>query len=262
MFSRTESLTLIPVREYRCAHRDARADDARDFQGEVRGPVRDQRLLATGCGELRPDRLMTPVGSIVISRCGPPTRTHAIGARSTIDEVRDRLRIMGGLPKIRTPGEKRAAVLAVERRSQPARWDGIGGQRDRGADDRARISAMRAAWWRSFPLPSAGDPPDRLWPHHTGHRTVASTPERSPSPSGDGFRCGGQNSSFLVDELCRVVGVIGVDQGRPPRVQQTSGCRSSCSTRQFKRCESGCCSTGITYGHAYRLAPHGDPYPG
>jgi hypothetical protein len=35
---------------------------------------------------------------------GPPNRTHAIGARSTIGEVRDRLRIMGGLPKIRTPG--------------------------------------------------------------------------------------------------------------------------------------------------------------
>ena len=31
-------------------------------------------------------------------------RTHAIGARSTFDEVRDRLRIMGGLRKIRTPG--------------------------------------------------------------------------------------------------------------------------------------------------------------
>ena len=33
----------------------------------------------------------------------PPHRTHAIGARSTIDEVRDRLRIMGGLPEDSPP---------------------------------------------------------------------------------------------------------------------------------------------------------------
>src|SRR4029077_16180677 len=38
------------------------------------------------------------------SRLGHPTGPHALGARSTIDEVRDRLRIMGGLPEVRTPG--------------------------------------------------------------------------------------------------------------------------------------------------------------
>ena len=45
-----------------------------------------------------------PLGGGPPDSVGPPHRTHAIGARSTIDEVRDRLRIMGGLPKIRTPG--------------------------------------------------------------------------------------------------------------------------------------------------------------
>ena len=60
--------------------------------------------VSAGRRLLRPDDLRTPGGAIVFSRFGPPHRTHAIGARSTIDEVRDRLRRTGGLPKIRTPG--------------------------------------------------------------------------------------------------------------------------------------------------------------
>ena len=52
-----------------------------------------------------------------------PPDPRAIGARSTIDEVRDRLRIMGGLPKIRTPGTKtgrcaRLGIKIMTRRNQ------------------------------------------------------------------------------------------------------------------------------------------------
>jgi hypothetical protein len=45
---------------------------------------------------------------------GPPHRTDAIGARSTIDEVRDRLRIMVGLTKIRAPGAQTGRSVALE----------------------------------------------------------------------------------------------------------------------------------------------------
>ena len=68
-------------------------------------------------------------------------------------------------------------------------------------------------------LPSAGNPPDRLRPHHNGRRTVAATPAAVPIALGDGGRCGGQNSSSLLDELGRVAGVI-VEE-RPSRRQAT-----------------------------------------
>jgi hypothetical protein len=59
---------------------------------------------------------------------------HPTGpARSTIDEVRDRLRIIGVLIKIRTPGAQTGRCARSERRSSPVRWNGIGGQRDRSA---------------------------------------------------------------------------------------------------------------------------------
>jgi pimeloyl-ACP methyl ester carboxylesterase len=80
-----------------------------------------------------------------------------------------------------------AAVLAVERRSRPGRCKGIGGQRDRSATssiDRAHESAQRTQLGGGgLPLPRLGDAVDVLWPHHTGRRAVASTPERSPSAS-------------------------------------------------------------------------------
>ena len=47
-------------------------------------------------------------------------------------ELRLLRRKLGGWT-LQHPGRFRAAVLAVERRSGPARWDGIGGQRHRSA---------------------------------------------------------------------------------------------------------------------------------
>ena len=73
-----------------------------------------------------------------------------------------------------------AAVLAVERRSRPGRCKGIGGQRDRSATssiDRANaLSAMHAAWWRSFRAASSwqSSRPPLASPHW--RRTVAATP--------------------------------------------------------------------------------------
>ena len=130
---------------------------------------------------------------------GPPHRTHAIGARSTIDEVRDRLRIMGGLPKIRTPGaqtgrcaRRRATITAC-----PVGWDRRPTRSQRDVVDRSATRSAQCAQPGGvrFALPAAGNPPDRLWPHHTGRRTVAATPAAVPIALGDGGRCGGQNSS-------------------------------------------------------------------
>ena len=107
-----------------------------------------------------------------------------------IDEVRDRyVEMRKRLRQRALRAPKRAAVLAVERRSPPGRCDGIGGQRGRGATssiakpstmhdterrwkilpffhsslrppamapwsswstNRRSIATVRAAWWRSF----------------------------------------------------------------------------------------------------------------
>ena len=82
---------------------------------------------------------------------GPPHRTHAIGARSTIDEVRDRARIMGGLPKIGTPGaqtgrcaRRRATITAC-----PVGWDSPANAIAARLRRSIAISAARAAWSRS-----------------------------------------------------------------------------------------------------------------
>ena len=106
------------------------------------------------------------------------------------------VREIGRLPKIRTPGAQTGRCARRRATITPARWDGIGGQRDRRATSSIDGSTQCAQpGGVRFPLPSAGDPPDRLWPHHTGHRTVAATPAAVPIDLGDGGRCGGQNSS-------------------------------------------------------------------
>ena len=65
------------------------------------GAARRSRL---GLGSPRHRVTQDSGGSIVFSRLGHHTGPTRSFARSTIDEVLDRLRIMGGLPKIRTPG--------------------------------------------------------------------------------------------------------------------------------------------------------------
>jgi hypothetical protein len=130
------------------------------------------------------------------SHPAPPSRRRGrrcTDARSTIDEVRDRLRIMGGLPKIRTPGaqtgrcaRRRATITAC-----PVSGGIGGGQRDHSARSstanrqrlRRRISACAQPGGVGLPLPAAGDAPDCLRLHHTGRRTVAATPAAVPSPS-------------------------------------------------------------------------------
>ena len=137
---------------------------------------------------------------------------------------------------------KRAAVLAVERRSQPARCEGMGGQRDRGARSRESAQCAQRGGVR-FALPAAGNPPDRLWPHHTGRRTVAATPAAVPIALGD---CALRRSKLVVllDELGRVAGA----SSRSVRldVKQTWMPLQLLHTT-VQRCERGCCSTGITY---------------
>ena len=66
--------------------------------------------------------------------------THAIGARSTIDEVRDRLRIMGGLTKIRTPGAQtgRCARRRATITAYPVGWDRRPTRSQRDFVDRSR----------------------------------------------------------------------------------------------------------------------------
>ena len=71
MFSRTNSLTLIPVHEYRCAHRDARADDAGDFRARCEG--RFATSIYSTLGIVVADRLVTPVGSLFSLGFGQPT---------------------------------------------------------------------------------------------------------------------------------------------------------------------------------------------
>ena len=70
-------------------------------QSAGHGAARRSRL---GLGSPRHRVTQDSGGSIVFSRLGHHTGPTRSFARSTIDEVLDRLRIMGGLPKIRTPG--------------------------------------------------------------------------------------------------------------------------------------------------------------
>ena len=75
-----------------------------------------------------------------------------------------------------------------------------------------------------------------------------------------GGRRDARRSKLIVrlGELGRVVRVISVVEAVLPDVERLRVLLQLLHGT-VQRCERGCCSTGITYRRAYRLASHGDP---
>jgi hypothetical protein len=145
------------------------------------------------------DHLVTPVGRLSFSRVsanpsGPSPRSRSFARICAIGESARSVREIGRLPKIRTPGaqtgrcaRRRATITAC-----PVGWDRRPTRSQRDFVDRSRSAQCAQPGGVRFPLPSAGNAPDRLRLHHRGRRTVAATPAAVPIALGDGGRCGGQ----------------------------------------------------------------------
>ena len=183
------------------------------------------------------DHLVTPVGRLSFSRVsanpsGPSPRSRSFARICAIGESARSVREIGSCPTFALTAPKRAAVLAVEGRSRPTRWDGdrrpTRSQRD--FVDRSRSAQCAQRGGVRFPLPSAGDAPDRLRLHHRGRRTVAATPAAVPIALGDGVAAEVKTRRPPL-RLDRVVGSSASKASAP--TSSASECCSSCSTRQF-----------------------------
>ena len=128
----------------------------------------DPRPSWPGLGS--PRRRLTDSGGVVVFVSVYGHSTGPTGAQCGIAATRAAyLPEWQELPKRALQAPKRSAVLVVGRRSWPGRCQGMGRHVGRPASssiDRDQRSARN--WCVRFALPAAGNPPDRLWPHHTG----------------------------------------------------------------------------------------------
>jgi hypothetical protein len=130
-------------------------------------------------------RVMTPVGWPSSSRFSatPPDPR----GRCAIDDrrSRDRCEERGNSSRFALRGAQtgRCARRRATITTCPAGWGRRPTRSQRDFVDRSRSAQCAQRGGGRFPLPSAGDAPDRLRLHHRGRRTVASTSERSPLPS-------------------------------------------------------------------------------